>query len=102
ETHRAALKAYANAKGFSNGFRWTASDRAAFMAMIEEAGIQIPEMKREGSLAYILNDMRALLARQLFDTNAYYMVSNQDDKVLEAALQGLSNYQSLLATGSRK
>ena len=97
ETHRKTLKGYASAQAFSKGFRFTAANRQEFENMLAESGIVVPEELRGVTLNYVFTDMRALLARQLFDTNAYYMVSNQDDKMVEAALNSLNNYSVLLS-----
>ncbi|MDX5321760.1 MAG: hypothetical protein LPK45_11530, partial [Bacteroidota bacterium] len=97
ESKREALKQYRSAEQFSANFRFTEKDKNDFMAIMSEAGIELPNELRSETLAFMFTDMRALLARQLFDTNAYYMVSNQDDHVIRAAMKSLDSYQSLLA-----
>lgn len=97
ETNREKLGAYKSAWVFSKNFMWKEGDKSAFINMMVESGIELPEVAREATLNYVLNDMRALLARQLFDSNAYFMVSNQDDKMIQTALNSLNNYSSLLA-----
>ncbi|HCS20582.1 MAG TPA: peptidase S41 [Bacteroidetes bacterium] len=97
ETNRTRLNNYRSAERYASGFRFTETDKKNFIQMINESGIELDEKTKEATLAYIFNDMRALLARQLFDVNAYYMVSNQDDTVIRAALNSLQDYDRLLA-----
>lgn len=97
ETNRAQLNKYRSAERYASGFRFNETDKKNFIQMIQEAGIELDEKTREATLSYIFTDMRALLARQLFDVNAYYMVSNQDDSVIRTALDSLIDYDRLLA-----
>lgn len=101
ETNREQLKRFKSAEQFSKGFRFTANDRLGFGSMLKEAGIFLDLTTEQASLEYVFTDMRALLARQLFDVNAFYMVSNQDDVVIRTALNSLINYESLLAEQKR-
>ncbi|MBI1221667.1 MAG: PDZ domain-containing protein [Bacteroidetes bacterium] len=97
EQNREELKKYATAMQFARNFRFSAKDHKAFIEILNEAGIQIPEPDMENTLNYLFTDMRALLARQLFDINAFYMVSNQDDHFIKAAMKSLNEYDKLLA-----
>ncbi|MHB1278096.1 MAG: S41 family peptidase [Bacteroidia bacterium] len=97
ETNRAQLKKYRSAEQYAAGFRFNETDKKNFIHLISESGIELEEKTREATLTYIFTDMRALLARQLFDVNAYYMVSNQDDTVIRTALNSLIDYERLLA-----
>lgn len=97
ETNRSQLKKFRSAEQYSLGFRFSETDKKNFLQLINESGIQVDDKTRYATMAYIFTDMRALLARQLFDVNAYYMVSNQDDTVIRAALNSLLDYDRLLA-----
>lgn len=97
ETNRETLKRYKSAEQYSKNFRFSSADRMAFLEILKEAGIDVPETDRENTLNYIFTDMRALLARQLFDVNAYFMVSNQDDHIIREAMNSLTSYDKYLA-----
>jgi len=96
EENRTVLKAYKSAEQFSKGFRFDAKDREAFKKVLSESGIELANEGSNATMEYIFTDMRALLARQLFDINAYFMVSNQDDHVIRAAMKSFVEYDRLL------
>ncbi len=96
EANRAQLNKYKSAEQFSKQFRFSAKDKEVFKQVMLESGIELPEEGLQATLSYVFTDMRALLARQLFDINAYFMVSNQDDHVIRAAMESFKEYDKLL------
>jgi len=96
EENRSKLKKYKSAEQFSKQFAFSSKDKEAFKQVLRESGIELPQETMNATLAYVFTDMRALLARQLFDINAYFMVSNQDDHVIRAAMESFKDYDRLL------
>jgi carboxyl-terminal processing protease len=99
ESHRAALKEYGKVKSFITSFEWKPADKEEFKRLLISQGVKWTEEDWKKSEFFIFNEMKAVLARQLFDINAYYMVSNQDDTMIRTALKALSEYGDGLVAG---
>ncbi len=99
DQHKNALKRYKDAKAFTKLFTWSARDVQDFRGLIESEQIDPAEEDWKRTEAYLLLEMKALLARQLYGVDAYYMVSNLNDKAIEAALKGLLNYEESFIAG---
>ena len=96
DANREKLKAYKTPEQFVVKFRFSDKDRKDFLNSIVKAGIVIPDDRKEATLEFMFTDLRSLLARQLFNVNAFYMVNNQTDHIINKALQAIEEYDQLL------
>ncbi|TNE79970.1 MAG: PDZ domain-containing protein [Bacteroidetes bacterium] len=100
DEHKGALKRFSDAKSFIKLFAWTANDLAEFKTLMHSEQIEPSEYDWTRTEDYLLLEMKALLARQLFGVDAYYMVSNKNDKAIDAALKGLLHYEESFIAGA--
>jgi carboxyl-terminal processing protease len=96
EKHRESLRKYKTPEQFATSFRFSEKDHKDFLAAMAGAGIKWPENRFEATLEYMFSDLRALLARQLFGVNAYFMVNHQSDQVIKSALRHLESYHKII------
>lgn len=96
DANREKLKSYKTPQQFVANFRFAEKDKKEFLNSIRKSGITIPDDRKEATLEFMFTDMRSLLARQLFDVNAFYMVNNQTDLIINRALNALNDYDKLL------
>ena len=88
DNNRARLKAtYADAKSFKDKFIIDAKMSDDFYAFAEKKGVTKDEegVKRSGK--FIFEQLRALMARDLWNTSAYFQVINDEDETFMKAVQ---------------
>lgn len=100
DENKQSLKSYKSARVFLRQFQWTSTDKKRFKELLSSEDVTYDDSTWAQTEKYLLLEMKAILARQLFDINAYYMVSNQNDKVIIAAMKGLQNYEESLMAGT--
>jgi carboxyl-terminal processing protease len=73
--------------------RFSFSDEAVrkFTGMADEMGVRFNEDEFSISRGELLKILKGLVARDLWDMNEYYMIVNQDDILINKALEVISN-----------
>lgn len=99
ENHRADLRnKYTNFDTFNNRFEVTDDILARLRAAADEVPIEFDEEQYTTSLPLIKTQLKALIARDLWDINEYFCVMNSADETVQKALELLSNggYEEVL------
>lgn len=89
DRHRAALLKYRNGNDFMQNFDAKQDLLNEFADYAQKQGIPRNEPQLKKSSAYLLNSLKALIGRNLYDNAAYYPVTLSDDKVYKKALETL-------------
>lgn len=100
DENRSRLRAYKTGTDFSRDFKFTEPEWKAFQAYLTKQGIAGTLDTRTGN--YLQNQMKALMARQLFDNDAFYLVLSSDDEFILKALESFKNYDQYLLPPIRK
>lgn len=90
---------YKNFEDFRNNFQFSAEDIKAFIAKGEADGVKYDEGQFNISKEEILLILKGLVATNIWQLSEYYQIVNQNDKVIENALQLISDknrYNSIL------
>ncbi len=97
DKNRAFISKNFNIETFTNSFSLTENEYNEFVNFAADQGI-IPQNKNEivKSKDFILIQIKALIARQLYRDKGYYMVMKQRDRTVQKALEVLNNYQAIL------
>lgn len=89
DRHRSELQKYGNASNFAKNYVPPAGLLEEFAAYAQKQGIEKNDAQLKRSAAYLLNQLKALIGRNLYDNEAYFPVILSKDKVFEAALKKL-------------
>jgi carboxyl-terminal processing protease len=89
DKHRAELKAFKTAADFIKGFNPSSAMLTDFVGYAQKQGIEKNEEQLKKSTAYLLNQLKALIGRNLFDNDVYFPVILSTDKAFGAALKEL-------------
>jgi len=84
---------------FKDHFEFSETELKDFIAKGEEAGVKYNEKQYKTSEKGILMVLKALVANNIWQTNEYYRIVNEDDKVIKKALEIISemdNYNRIL------
>lgn len=97
---------YKSFEDYRNNFEFEEDDIKAFIAKGESEGIKYNEDQFNISKEEILLVLKGLVATNMWETNEYYQVINKNDKVIETALNVISDknrYNSILGinTGTK-
>ncbi|HQG78653.1 MAG TPA: S41 family peptidase [Bacteroidales bacterium] len=76
---------------FRKKFSFTTDEIASFIRKAEEAGVKYNDEQFQKSKEEILIVLKGLLASNRWQTNAYYQIINENDKVIEKALEAVSD-----------
>ncbi len=90
---------YKSFEDFRTNFQFTPEDIKAFIERGETEGVKYDETQYKISEEEILLVLKGLVATNIWQTSEYYQIINQNDKVIEKALQLISNkarYNSIL------
>ena len=79
---------------FKERFSFSDADIQEFIKMAEDAGVKYDEEQYLISKKQILMVLKALVANHLWQTNEYYMIINDFDTAVEAAIQVLSDKET--------
>jgi carboxyl-terminal processing protease len=82
---------YKTFEDFKKNFSFSSEEIAAFIKKADESGVKYNDKQFLISKAEILNVMKALIASNLWQTNEYFRILNDDDVVIEKALQVVSD-----------
>lgn len=99
EKHRAELeKEYKTFARFADKFEIDDDFMADVRALAEKEKVKIDEAQYAQSLPLIKTQLKALIARDLWDMNEYYQVMNTQNEVVQKALQviGGEEYDKIL------
>lgn len=92
ENNRQALKAkYKKFDSFNEKFEIDAPILATLREMADKEKITFDEKQYEASLPLIKMQLKALIARDIWDMNEYFQVMNQSNKSVERALEILNS-----------
>ncbi len=100
DTHRKEWNAkYKKFDDFYNKFKVTPEMLEQLVAIGKEAGVEYNEEQYQRALPLLKLQMKALIARDLWDMNEYYHVINQANESVKKALQLLENpdFEGLLS-----
>ncbi len=98
DSHRKELKAkYKNFEDYALGFEVTPDMMKALIADGEKAGVKYNEKEYNTSLPLLKLQIKALIARDLWDMNEYYHIINATNESVAKAIELLnySDYNSL-------
>lgn len=85
---------YKTFEDYKNNFKFSDSEIEAFIKKGEDSGVKYNEAQFAVSRNEILQVMKALIASNLWQTNEYFRIINEDDKVIDKALQLISDKQA--------
>lgn len=92
ENHRQSLKAkYKKFESFNEKFEIDNEVLAMMREMADKEKIAFDEKQYERSLPLIKTQLKALIARDVWDMNEYFQVMNQSNKSVERALEILNS-----------
>lgn len=104
DRNRAALKAkYPSEDAFVGQFKATDEMLAQMAQMAEAEGVKFDEAQQKKSRAAMLNALKAVIGRDLFDSGTYYRVANQRSPMFSEALSLIlsDDYNKLLDSPSK-
>jgi carboxyl-terminal processing protease len=84
---------------FKNRFKFSPDEIQALIKKGEEAGVKYNEAQYRTSENFILLVLKALVANNLWQTNEYFRILNENDPMIEKALKVISDkitYQKIL------
>jgi carboxyl-terminal processing protease len=90
---------YSSFEDFKANFQFNPEDIKTFIAKGESEGVKYDEKQYKISEEEILLILKGLVATNIWQTSEYYQIINQNDKVIEKALQVISDkarYNSIL------
>lgn len=88
DKNRNAIKSrYPEFKDFKDKFNFSENDIKDFIAEGEKAGIKYSEDQYKVSEEQILLVLKALVSSNLWGTNEYYIIINESDPVIDAAMK---------------
>jgi carboxyl-terminal processing protease len=90
---------YKSFNDFKSEFEFTADDIKSFIAKGETDGVKFNEDQFNKSKAEILVILKGYVASNMWQTNEFYQILNENDKVIDRAIKVISdkkNYNSLI------
>ena len=90
ENRQNLKKAYQNFKTFNDNFQISDAMLTNLQAMGEKEGVKYNEKQYQTSLPLIKIQLKALIARDLWDMSEYFQVMNQSNKSVQKALNILN------------
>jgi len=78
---------YRTFEDFRNRFSFSAEEIASFIKKGEDSGVKYNDQQFSISKTEILTVMKALIASNLWNTNEYFRILNEDDAVIKKAVQ---------------
>ena len=85
---------YKTFQDFKNRFQFSSEDIKAFIKKGEDEGVKYNEAQFNISKEEILLLLKGLVATNIWQTNEYFQITNENDKVIEKALQVISDKKS--------
>ncbi len=91
DKHRAELLKNKNAKNFAKNFNPSAALLENFVEYAQKQGVEKNDVQLKKSAVYLLNQLKALIGRNLYDNDAYFPLILKDDKAFRAAVLKLTD-----------
>jgi carboxyl-terminal processing protease len=88
------VEQYKSFEDFRNKFYFNPDDIKTFIAKGEEEGVKYDEEQFNTSKEEILLILKGLIATNIWQTNEYFQIINENDIVIEKALQLISDRNS--------
>jgi carboxyl-terminal processing protease len=82
---------YKTFEDFKKRFNFSSEEIAAFIKKADESGVKYNEQQFTVSKGEVLNVMKALVASNIWQTNEYFRILNEDDVVIQKAMQVVSD-----------
>jgi carboxyl-terminal processing protease len=82
---------YKTFEDFKKRFSFSPDEIAAFIKKAEDSGVKYNEQQFAISKGEVLNVMKALIASNMWQINEYFRILNEDDVVIQKALQVVSD-----------
>jgi carboxyl-terminal processing protease len=82
---------YKTFEDFKKRFSFSPDEIAAFIKKGEDSGVKYNEQQFAISKGEVLNVMKALIASNMWQINEYFRILNEDDVVIQKALQVVSD-----------
>ena len=76
---------------FKGQFEFSGEDIASLIKKGEDSGVKFNQEQYKRSESEILLGLKALLANNLWQTNEYFRIINEEDNVIEEALKVISS-----------
>lgn len=87
---------YKSFDDFRKGFAFSSADIQSLIKKGEDAGIKFNEVQFKVSESEILTFLKALVATNIWQSNEYFQIINEDDKVIGNALKVISDKDTYL------
>jgi carboxyl-terminal processing protease len=101
DQNRSAITAIPSLKVYNEAYQINDKVYETFVKFAVSNGIEMPtEASKQKSKPFIKQQIKALIARQIWRDQGYYMVIQKDDKAIQMALQRLQSNQTLLNGGN--
>lgn len=101
DQNRSAITAIPSLKVYNDAYQINDKVYDTFVKFAVSNGIEMPtEASKQKSKPFIKQQIKALIARQIWRDQGYYMVIQKDDKAIQMALQRLQSKQTLLNGGN--
>lgn len=101
DQNRSAITAIPSLKVYNEAYQINDKVYDTFVKFAVSNGIEMPtEASKQKSKPFIKQQIKALIARQIWRDQGYYMVIQKDDKAIQMALQRLQSNQALLNGGN--
>ena len=101
DQNRSAITAIPSLKVYNEAYQINDKVYDTFVKFAVSNGIEMPtEASKQKSKPFIKQQIKALIARQIWRDQGYYMVIQKDDKAIQMALQRLQTNQTLLNGGN--
>ena len=95
DKNRASLNnQYKTFEEFRKGFQFSPDDIKSFIAKGESDGVKYNDEQFNKSREEILMVLKGLVATNIWKSNEYFQIVNENDKVIEAALKVISDKRS--------
>ncbi|HXB40470.1 MAG TPA: S41 family peptidase [Bacteroidia bacterium] len=91
DKHRSEFSTYKTAADFVKNYNPPPSLLASFAEYAQKQGVEKNEAQLKKSMIYLTTQLKALIGRNLYDSDAYFPVILKDDKAFKAALQKLES-----------
>ena len=94
ENRKKILEEYPHFEDFYNNFYLSGDEISSFIKRGEELGVKFVESQYNKSKDEILLILKALIASNIWQTNEYYRIINENDMVIKKALEILNDTQT--------
>jgi carboxyl-terminal processing protease len=82
---------YPEAKTFIKDYKIDSVFVNSFVAFAEKEGVKKDKAGLDLSKEYLVNQLKALIGRNLFDINTYYVITSDIDDIYQKALEAISD-----------